>query len=62
MPTQTYDIVTVGGGIAASAFARAMAKRGANVLVLERSNASKTGYEERESYPGVLPKHGNLEF
>lgn len=31
-----YDVVTVGGGIAASALAKAMAERGARVLVLER--------------------------
>jgi 2-polyprenyl-6-methoxyphenol hydroxylase-like FAD-dependent oxidoreductase len=36
VPTQSYDIVTVGGGIAASALAKAMAERGARVLVLER--------------------------
>ena len=35
MPTH-YDIITVGGGIAASALAKAMAERGARVLVLER--------------------------
>lgn len=31
-----YDVVTVGGGIAASALAKAMAERGARVLVAER--------------------------
>jgi menaquinone-9 beta-reductase len=33
---QSYDIITIGGGIAASALAKAMAERGAKVLVLER--------------------------
>jgi len=32
----SYDIVTVGGGLAASALAKAMAERGARVLVVER--------------------------
>ena len=40
MPTP-YDIITVGGGIAASALAKTMAERGARVLVLERETAFK---------------------
>jgi 2-polyprenyl-6-methoxyphenol hydroxylase-like FAD-dependent oxidoreductase len=36
MPNATYDIVTVGGGLGGSALAKAMAERGARVLVLER--------------------------
>lgn len=36
MSASRYDIVTVGGGIGASALARAMAERGAKVLVLEQ--------------------------
>ena len=36
MPAQGYDIITIGGGIAASALAKAMAEQGAKVLVLER--------------------------
>jgi len=36
VPAQGYDIITIGGGIAASALAKAMAERGAKVLVLER--------------------------
>ena len=35
MSTQTFDIITVGGGIAGSALAKAMAEKGARVLVLE---------------------------
>ncbi|MBV9885644.1 MAG: FAD-dependent monooxygenase [Acidobacteria bacterium] len=34
--TPSYDIVTIGGGIAASAFGAAMAKHGARVLILEK--------------------------
>ena len=29
VPAQSYDIITIGGGIAASALAKAMAERGA---------------------------------
>ena len=33
---QSYDLVLVGGGLAASTLAKSMAERGARVLVLER--------------------------
>ncbi|MBI5289965.1 MAG: FAD-dependent monooxygenase [Chloroflexi bacterium] len=36
-----YDIVTVGGGLGGAALARAMAEKGARVLVLERETAFK---------------------
>lgn len=41
MPAEGYDIITIGGGIAASALAKAMAERGARVLVLERETSFK---------------------
>ena len=41
MAAPSYDIITVGGGIAASSLARAMAERGARVLVLEREKQFK---------------------
>ncbi len=41
MAGRSYDIITVGGGIAASALARAMAERGAKVLLLERERQFK---------------------
>ncbi len=41
MATLRYDIITVGGGIAASTLAKAMAERGAKVLVLEREKKFK---------------------
>ncbi len=41
MAVKSYDIITVGGGIAASALAKAMAERGAKVLVLEREKQFK---------------------
>src|SRR5713101_10125663 len=36
MTASRYDLVTVGGGLGASALARAMAERGAKVLVIEQ--------------------------
>ena len=41
MMDPTYDIVTVGGGIAASSLALAMAREGVRVLVLEREQEFK---------------------
>ena len=41
MAARGYDIITVGGGIAASSLALAMAERGARVLVLEREKQFK---------------------
>jgi len=41
MAAHIYDIITVGGGIAASSLAKAMAERGAKVLVLEREKQFK---------------------
>jgi len=37
----TYDIVTVGGGLAASAFAKSMAESGAKILILEQESRFK---------------------
>ncbi len=41
MPNGIYDIITVGGGLGGSALAKAMAERGARVLVLEREKQFK---------------------
>ncbi len=41
MTARSYDIITIGGGIAASSLAKAMAERGAKVLVLERETQFK---------------------
>ncbi len=41
MANNTYDIVTVGGGLGGSALAKVMAERGARVLVLERETQFK---------------------
>jgi menaquinone-9 beta-reductase len=41
MAEKTYDIITVGGGLGGSALAKAMAERGARVLVVEREQQFK---------------------
>ena len=41
LAAKTYDLVTVGGGLAGSALAKAMSERGAKVLVLERETRMK---------------------
>jgi 2-polyprenyl-6-methoxyphenol hydroxylase-like FAD-dependent oxidoreductase len=41
MTVRPYDIITVGGGVAASTLAKVMAERGARVLVLEREKQFK---------------------
>jgi 2-polyprenyl-6-methoxyphenol hydroxylase-like FAD-dependent oxidoreductase len=41
MAAPSYDIITVGGGIAASTLAKAMTERGVKVLVLEREKQFK---------------------
>jgi len=51
VPTQAYDIITVGGGIAASAFGRAMTQRGARVLILEK----ETRFRDRVRGEGTVP-------
>lgn len=51
MAPHTYDIVTVGGGIAASSLAKAMAEQGAKVLVLEREKQ----FKDRVRGEGVAP-------
>jgi menaquinone-9 beta-reductase len=48
--TQSYDIITVGGGIAASALAKAMSEHGARVLVLER----ETKFKDRVRGEGLV--------
>lgn len=50
MAAQNYDIITVGGGIAASALAKAMAEQGARVLVLER----ETKFKDRVRGEGLV--------
>jgi menaquinone-9 beta-reductase len=49
-----YDIVTVGGGLGGSAFAKAMAERGARVLVVER----ETQFKDRVRGEALAPWGG----
>ena len=51
MAAQTYDIITVGVGIAGSILARAMAEHGAKVLVLE----SQTSFRDRVRGEAIAP-------
>src|SRR3984893_11454008 len=41
MNASSFDIITVGGGLAASSFAKSMAERGAKVLILEQEQHFK---------------------
>jgi choline dehydrogenase-like flavoprotein len=41
MGASSFDIITVGGGLATSPFPKAMAERGASVLILEREKHFK---------------------
>ena len=49
--THSYDIVTVGGGLAGSAIAKAMADRGADVLVLERETRMRDRVRGEHMWP-----------
>ena len=51
MAARTYDIITVGGGIAGSALAKAMAEQGARVLVLEH----ETTFRDRVRGEAIMP-------
>jgi menaquinone-9 beta-reductase len=58
MAVRSYDIITVGGGIAASSLAMAMAARGAKVLVLEREKQFKDRVRGEAIVPwGVAEAH-----
>ena len=41
MANDTYDIITVGGGLGGASLAKAMAEHGARVLVVEREKQFK---------------------
>jgi 2-polyprenyl-6-methoxyphenol hydroxylase-like FAD-dependent oxidoreductase len=51
MAAGSYDIITVGGGIAASSLAKAMVERGARVLMLEREKK----FRDRVRGEAVVP-------
>ena len=60
MAGQSYDIITVGGGIAASSLAKAMAGRGARVLVLEREKQFKDRVRGEGLTPWGVAEANNL--
>ena len=51
MGSKTYDIITVGGGLGGSALAKAMAKHGARVLVVERERHFKDRVRGEAMHP-----------
>src|SRR5258708_35198025 len=51
MSSSQFDLVTVGGGLGASALAISMARRGARVLVLEK----ETQFRDRVRGEGLAP-------
>ena len=51
MNRKSYDIVTIGGGLAGASLAKVMAERGANVLVLE----SETEFKDRVRGESMMP-------
>jgi menaquinone-9 beta-reductase len=49
-----HDIITMGGGIAGAALAKAMAERGRRVLVLERDTEFKDRVRGEFMFPRAL--------
>ena len=54
MESKIYDIITVGGGLGGSTLAKAMAERGARVLVVERERH----FKDRGAWRGDAPLGG----
>ena len=67
MLAQNYDIITVGGGIAASALAKAKAEQAARVLVLERetytpsSRASEPPQHTKTTKKNLRPRRSRCQ-
>jgi 2-polyprenyl-6-methoxyphenol hydroxylase-like FAD-dependent oxidoreductase len=51
MPQHEYDIITVGGGLAGSTLAKAMAEKGARVLIIERERQFKDRVRGEGTFP-----------
>jgi menaquinone-9 beta-reductase len=51
MPQHEYDIITVGGGLGGATLAKAMAEKGARVLVLERERQFKDRVRGEGTFP-----------
>jgi flavin-dependent dehydrogenase len=59
MSSSQFDLVTVGGGLGASALAISMARRGARVLVLEKELQFRDRVRGEGLAPWAWQKHGN---
>jgi len=59
MNSLAYDIVMVGGGLGASAFAASMARQGVRVLILEKETQFKDRVRANTFVPGASPKRKN---
>jgi 2-polyprenyl-6-methoxyphenol hydroxylase-like FAD-dependent oxidoreductase len=51
MPAVSYDLITIGGGLGGASLAKAMAERGARVLVLEREPKFKDRVRGEQMHP-----------
>lgn len=51
MPAVSYDLITIGGGLGGASLAKAMADRGARVLVLEREPRFKDRVRGEQMHP-----------
>ena len=57
---ESYDLITVGGGLGAAALARSLAEKGARVLVIEREEKFKDRMRGEMLVPGASPKPKRL--
>ena len=57
---ETYDLITVGGGLGAAALARSLAKKGARVLVIEREEKFKDRVRGEMMAPWGVAEAENL--
>src|SRR6516225_11102788 len=62
MTSGGYDIITVGGGLAGATLAKAMAERGARVLVLERETRFKDRVRGEQMHPWGVAEARKLDI